>query len=100
MLKQRLCNEVHAVSKFAYLHDRMSACGGCEAAVTARTRCVLVRFRECGELLYGQGSTNANWGCFARAMWSLQFCLKASHGAWKGDENFVRDREMRGESQG
>ena len=30
----------------------MSAGGGCEAAVTARTRCGCVMFRECGELLY------------------------------------------------
>ena len=31
----------------------MSAGGGYEAAVTARTRCGWVKFRECGELLYG-----------------------------------------------
>ena len=29
----------------------MSAGGGCEAAVTARTRCGWVTFMECGELL-------------------------------------------------
>ena len=32
----------------------MSAGGGCEAAVTARTRCGRVMFRECSELLYGR----------------------------------------------
>ena len=32
----------------------MSACGGCEAAVTARTGCGWVKFRECGELPYGR----------------------------------------------
>ena len=32
----------------------MSAGGGCEAAVTAITRCGCVMFRECGELLYGR----------------------------------------------
>ena len=31
----------------------MSAGGGCEAAVTARSRCGWVKFRGCGELLYG-----------------------------------------------
>ena len=31
-----------------------SAGGGCEAAVTARTRCEWVKFRECGKLLYGR----------------------------------------------
>ena len=32
----------------------MSACGGCLAVVTARTRCEWVMFREYGELLYGK----------------------------------------------
>ena len=32
----------------------VSAGGGCEVAVTARTRCGWVMFRECGELLYGR----------------------------------------------
>ena len=48
----RLCDEVETVREFTYLGDRVS--GGCEAAVTARTRCGWVRFRECGELLYGR----------------------------------------------
>ena len=32
----------------------VSAGGGCEAAVTARTRCKSVMLRECGKLLYGR----------------------------------------------
>ena len=32
----------------------MSEGCGCEAAVTARTRCGCVKFRECGELPYGR----------------------------------------------
>ena len=32
----------------------MSAGGGCEATVMARTRCWWVKFRECSELLYGR----------------------------------------------
>ena len=32
----------------------MGAGGGYEAAVTARTRCGWVKFRECVELLYGR----------------------------------------------
>ena len=32
----------------------MSAGEGCEAAVTARTRCGWVKSRECGDLLYGR----------------------------------------------
>ena len=51
---ERLCDEVETVRQFAYLVDRVSACGGCEAAATARTTCGWVKFRECGELLYGR----------------------------------------------
>ena len=50
----KLCDEVKTVREFTYLGDRVSAGGGCEAAVTARTRCGLDKFRECGELLYGR----------------------------------------------
>ena len=39
--------------EFTYVGDRVSVGGGCEAAVTARTRCGWVKFRECSELLYG-----------------------------------------------
>ena len=49
--EEKLYDEVEAVSES---HILVSACGGCEAAVTARTRCVWVRFWECGELLYGR----------------------------------------------
>ena len=35
--------------------ERVIAGGGCEAAVTVRTRYGCVKFRECGELLYGVG---------------------------------------------
>ena len=50
----KLCGDVEAVQEFTYLGDRVSAGGGCMAAVTARTRCGLVTFRECDELLYGR----------------------------------------------
>ena len=49
----KLCDEVETVSEFTFLGDRVG--GGCEVAVTARTRCGWVKFRECGELLYGTG---------------------------------------------
>ena len=42
------------LSEFTYLGDRMSADGGCRAAVTARTRCGWDKLRECGELLNGR----------------------------------------------
>ena len=50
--EETLCDDVEAVREFTYLGDRMSTGGGCEAAVTARTRCGWVMFWECGELLY------------------------------------------------
>ena len=51
---KRLCDKLETVREFTHLGDRVRAGGGCEAAVTARTRCGWVRFRECSELLYGR----------------------------------------------
>ena len=50
----RLHDEVETVWEFTYLGDRVSTSGGCETAVTVRTRCGWVAFRKCGELLYGR----------------------------------------------
>ena len=52
--EKNLCDKVEAVRKFTYLGDWVSAGGGCEAAVTARTRCGWFMFGECGMLLYGK----------------------------------------------
>ena len=49
-----LCDEEETVWEFTYFGDRVSACGGCEAAVTTGIRCGWVEFRECGELLHGR----------------------------------------------
>ena len=38
-LEEKLCDEVEAVMECTYLGDRVSAGGGCETVVTARTRC-------------------------------------------------------------
>ena len=46
----------------------MSAVGGCEAAVTVRTRCWWVKLRECGELLYGRRFPLNLKGLFVRVM--------------------------------
>ena len=51
--EEKLYDEVETVNEFIYLGDRESAGGGCESAVTARTRCGRVQLRECGELLCG-----------------------------------------------
>ena len=40
--------------EFTGLGDRVSTGGGCEVAVTVRTRCGFAMFRECGELLSGK----------------------------------------------
>ena len=50
----KLCDEVETVGEFKYVGDRVSAGGGCEAAVTTRARCGWVKFRECVELLCGR----------------------------------------------
>ena len=50
--EEKLCNKIETVREFTYLGDNVCACGGCEAAMTAR-RCGWVKFMECGELLYG-----------------------------------------------
>ena len=36
--EEKECDDVETVREFTYLGDRMSAGGGCEAAVTARIR--------------------------------------------------------------
>ena len=48
--EEKLCDVVESVWEFG---DRLSASGGCEAVVTARTSCEWVKFREYSELLYG-----------------------------------------------
>ena len=50
-LVEEFCEEVETVKSFCDLGDRVNASGGCEAAVTARTRIGWVKFKECGELL-------------------------------------------------
>ena len=42
--EEMLCDEVEAVSEITYIGDRVNASGGCEAAVSERTRCGWVKF--------------------------------------------------------
>ena len=44
-LEETLCDEVETVMEFTYVGDRVNAGGGCEAAVTVRTRCRWVKLR-------------------------------------------------------
>ena len=47
-----MCDEVETEKRFCYFGDRLNASGGCEAAMTARTRAEWKEFRECGEILF------------------------------------------------
>ena len=49
-----LGDEAETVKKFCYHGDKLNASGGCKAAVTARTRVVWKKFRECGEILFAK----------------------------------------------
>ena len=51
---EKLFDGVDTVSKFTYLGDRLNATGGCETAVTARSRIGWIKFRECSEILQGR----------------------------------------------
>ena len=42
--EEKVCSDVR---EFTYLGDSVSTGGGCEAAVTARTRCGWVKFTKC-----------------------------------------------------
>ena len=50
--EEKICDEMEKVIELTFFDGRVSAGGGCEVALTARTRCGWVAFRECGELLY------------------------------------------------
>ena len=51
---EKLCDGVGTVSKFTYLGDRLNATGGCETAVTARSRFGWMTVRECSKILKGR----------------------------------------------
>ena len=52
--EKKLCDDVKTAREFTYHGYKMSAGGGCEASVTARTRCGWVTSGDCGELLHGR----------------------------------------------
>ena len=45
---------MEAVGDFTFLGDKMSAGWGCDTPLAIRTRCMWVKFREYGELLYAR----------------------------------------------
>ena len=52
--EEKVCAEVGTAREFTHHGDRVTVGGGCEAAVTAITRCWWAKLRECGELLHGR----------------------------------------------
>jgi len=78
-MEEKLCDGVEIVKGFCYLGDRLNASGGSEAVVTARTRIGLVKFRECGEVLYGKRFSLKLKGKF-RVVYNLQCYMEAKHG--------------------
>ena len=73
--EEKLCNEVETVTKFTYLGSRASIEGGCEIAVTARTRCGWVKFWNAAIYCMENVSSKAKM-CF-------QELCKACNSAWK-----------------
>ena len=69
------------MGEFTHHGDWVSAGGECEATVTARTRCGWVKFRECGELLYGRRFPLKLNGLFMRDTQGQQYCIQVKHGA-------------------
>ena len=83
--EEKLCDEVETVWKFTCLVDRVSVVGVCAAAVTARTRCGLVKFSEGDKLLYGRsfalklkGAVYWSYVRLAILYGSEAWCLKES----------------------
>ena len=76
-------DQVNFVKSYCFLGDRLNASGGSEAAVTARMRIEWIKFRECGELLYGRKfllkmKGRINQSCIRSAMLygSETWCLR------------------------
>ena len=85
---EKLCDEVETVNGYSYLGDRLTAGGGCEAAVTPRVRISWVRLRESGELLLGnrfpQKMKGKVYRCCVRSAilyGSKTWCLKENENA-------------------
>ena len=67
--------------EFTYLGDRVSASGGCEAAVTARTRCGLVKLRKYDKLLHGRRYPLKLKGAVYKSLVRSANCIEVKHGA-------------------
>ena len=82
--EEKLCDEVETLRQFSYLGDRVNAGGGCETAVSVKTRCGWVKFRECCELPYSIFPLWLTWAVYKKYVrpailyGSETWCLKES----------------------
>ena len=65
-------DQVDLVKSFCYLGDSLNTSGGSEAAIVARMRIGWIKFRECGELLYGKKFL------FKMKGWIYQSCIRSA----------------------
>ena len=90
---QKLCDCVETVSKFTNLGDRLNATGGCETAVTARSRIGWIKFRECSEILEGRRFSLKMKGKFYKSC--VRSAMLYGSEAWrlrrKRDGNFEKN---------
>ena len=76
--KEKLHDDVETVTEFSCIGDRINSGGGCEVAVTSRTRIGWVRFRECLDLLCGKKFPLRTEGIVYK---SCELCfMEARHG--------------------
>ena len=88
---------METVREFTYLGDRVIVGGGCEGAVTARTRCGWVEFKECVQLLYCRrfqlrlnGDVSKSYVRLTMLYGSEAWCLKDSQmGILRRTERFM-----------
>ena len=75
------CDYVEIVRGFAYHGDTVNVGGGCDAVVTASTRSGRVRYRECGELLYGMRCALRLTGAVSKSSIRSACFMEVKHGA-------------------
>ena len=84
---QKSCDCVEIVSKFTNLGDRLNATGGCETAVTVRSRIGWIKFRECSEILEGRRFSLKMKGKFYKSC--VRSAMLYGSEAWR-----LREKEM------
>ena len=79
--EETLCDEVETVGEFAYYHDRVSACRGCEAAVTTGTRCGWVMLAKYDKLVNAKSlHLRLNWAIYKVYILDQKYCIGEKYG--------------------